>query len=62
MVELEVEDRSAVGSGWEVASALFGQRLFFLTSFCSFLTLVGVGLIALLAEQTINILKNQVRS
>lgn len=61
VVEVEVEDRSAVGTGWEVASALFGRKLFFLTSFCSFLALVCVGLIALLAEQTINVFKNQVR-
>lgn len=60
MFELEIDSRNADGTGWEVASALFGQRLFFLTAFCAFLALVSVGLIALLAEQTINMLKNQV--
>jgi hypothetical protein len=48
-----------VGNGWDVAEILFGRKLFYLLSFCIFLMMVSVGLVALFLEQTINITKNQ---
>ena len=52
-------NKGGVGSGWDVASVLFGRKLFYLVIFCAFLMVVTVGLVALFLEQTINIIRNQ---
>ena len=49
------------GSGWTVAQAVFGRRMFYMFALVLFLVVIDVGLVALWLEQTINITKNQVR-
>ncbi len=55
----ELQDRG-VGDGWTLARDMCGRKLFYLNAIVLFLVIIDVGLLALLAEQTINIVKNQV--